>query len=440
MILLLALACVPQPEPAAPAEANPVRILWHMPLKSVSFGSAAIADADGDGALDVAFATYFGDSRVYVVRGRDGKELWQHNAGEACLDASCRFFDIDGDNRPELIVPVSNFSRVLAFDGASGKERWRTQLDVGECIDTPPWIGEINGKLNIAVGTFKGNVHFIDALNGDVVRTLHIAPGAVQSCPIVTDLNGDNEPDIVAGNFRGDHSFHALDGKTGEEMWAFKTGSHLYHGPSLGDLDANGEPDLVFGSYDGRVYAVRGRDGTEMWNADAGDRYIMSPTVITDISNDGHPCIVVASEFITVYRADGSRVWSAPVALGAGAHDSVTRGVAVADLDGDRVPDLAYLTSGGVFVARRATDGAVTAQLDVGNALTLPAQNGSHCPTIADLDGDGKYEVFIVVGNPGNSGAGGIGEAVCLTGFAGGGAGWREMRHDAQNTGNTIGK
>ncbi|MFZ4573208.1 MAG: FG-GAP-like repeat-containing protein [Phycisphaerales bacterium] len=434
------LCLLTQPEPNEIVPSNSIRVLWRVPLQSVSFGSAAIADADGDGGLDVAFATYFNDSRVYVLRGTDGTELWQHNAGKACLDASCRFADLDGDRRLELVVPVSNRSEVISFDAASGKVHWTMRLAIGECIDTPPWIGEIEGKSRIVVGTFKGNVHFIDGLNGDVTRTLHAAPGAVQSCPIVTDLSGDGEPDVVVGNFRGDHSLHAVDGKTGEEMWAFKTGSHIYHGPSLGDLDGDGEPELVVGSYDGRVYAVRGRDGSELWNADAGDRYIMSPTVITDVNGDGKPEVVAASEHVTVYRADGSTLWSEPVAADPGAYDSVTRGVAVADLDGDGTPDLAYLTSEGVFIARRATDGRITYRLDVAEALKLPAQNGSHCPTIADLDGDGKYEVFVVVGNPGNSGEGAIGEAACLTGFSGGGTGWREMRHDAQNTGNTRGR
>ena len=443
MMLTTALACalvrLAQPEPES-TPANPIRILWHFPLKSVSFGSAAIADANGDGGADVAFGTYFGDSRVYVVRGRDGSDLWQFNAGNACLDASCRFFDLDSDGKLELVVPISNTSRVIAFDSANGHERWSTTLPVGECIDTPPWIGEINGKVRVVVGTFKGNVHFLDGLNGEVVRTLHAAPGAVQSCPIVTDLNGDGEADIVVGNFRGDHSLHAVDGKTGEEMWSFKTGSHLYHGPSLGDLDGDGDLDLAIGSYDGRVYALRGRDGTELWRAEAGDRYIMSPTVITDVDRDGKPEVVIASERVTVYRANGTTMWSAPVGIEESKGEEVTRGVAVADLDDDGVPDLAYLTADGTFVARRGTTGDVIASFDAAGPLQLPAQHGSHCPTIADLDGDGRYEVFFVVGNPGQSGKGAIGEAVCITGFKGGGVGWREMRHDPQNTGNTIGR
>lgn len=413
-------------------------MLWRVPLSSVCFGSAAIADVDGDGRPEVAFATYFNDSRVYVLRGSDGQELWREEFPKSCLDASCRFVDLDEDNALELVVPVSSSSQVVAFNARTGARRWTTSLGDGECIDTPPWIGQIRGKWSIVVGTFKGKVFMLDGLHGEVVRTLKVAPGAVQSCPLVFDLSGDSIEDVVVGNFRGDHAIHAVDGETGKEHWSFATKSHIYHGPSLGDIDLDGELDLVFGSYDGNVYALRSRDGSEMWNASAGDHYIMSPTTLLDAVGDRHPEVAVASEFVTLYDHQGGTIWTAPASPDAAAYDAVSRGVSVTDLDGDGTLDLIYLTARGRFVARRATDGAVISSLDVANAVGIAADHGSHCPTIADLNGDGKVEVFLVVGNPGTNGAGAIGEAVCLTGFEGSGPAWTQMRRDRTNTGNVA--
>jgi outer membrane protein assembly factor BamB len=434
-VLALQPPAEPEPAPRTPA------VRWHVPLHSTSFGGAAAADCDGDGLPDIAFGTYFGDGRVHVLRGKDGKELWSYDAGKACLDASCRFYDLDGDGRLELVIPVSNLSQVLAFDAATGQRLWKTELGPGECTDTPPWIGVIDGRLGIMVGTFEGNVHLLDGRDGKVARTLHVAPGAVQSCPIVMDLNGDGTMDVVAANFNGDKSVHAVDGRTGTDLWALRTGGAIYHGPSAGDLDGDGAPDLVIGSYDGRVYAVHAADGKELWTADPGERYIMSPTAILDADGDGAPDVAVASEKITVLRgATGEVLWKAGVDE-TGGFDVVTRGVSVADLDGDGAPDLAYATAMGTFVVRRARDGEVIYQLDVAKAINLKAEHDSHGPTIADFDGDGRLDVFLVVGYPGRSGAGAVGEAVCLTGFAGAGgrgSGWTMLRHDPQNTGNVA--
>src|SRR6188474_2218749 len=122
-VLLVTTAAGPAlAQDAHPADAAPrtPRVLWAQPLGSVSFGGGAAADVDGDGKLDIAFATYFGDGTVHVLRGLDGKELWSfkddHNDREHCLDASVRFADF-GDGL-KLIVPGSSSCSVMAFDAA----------------------------------------------------------------------------------------------------------------------------------------------------------------------------------------------------------------------------------------------------------------------------------------------------------------------------------
>lgn len=433
-------ATAPAPRPVSQPASQPAvqtpRLLWRTPLKSNSFGGAAVADVDGDGRLEVAFATYFGDSAAYVLCGGDGREVWKYQGGEECLDASLRFSDVNGDGKLELVVPVSNTSLLLAFDAASGKQLWKYEAGFGECTDTPPAIVDVDGdgKPEIVIGTFKGNLHVVRGSDGSAVRKLKVAPGAVQSCPLVLDLNGDGVMDFVAANFRGDHRVHAVDGKTGEELWFVQAGDHMYHGPSLGDLDGDGRPELAIGSYDGKIRAFRAVDGKVLWTVAPGDRYFMSPTVMADVDGDGKPEVLAASQRITAIRGDGSTLWSVPADESNGL-ESVTRGVSVADLDGDGGPDLAYLNSKGLFRVLRGRDGARLYEFDAAKAADKPVVQNSHGVTIADLDADGKLDVFFVVGGDSKNRHG---QAVCLTGFGGTGPGWTMLRHDHRNTGNVA--
>lgn len=446
------LACCIASEPEPPL----LRVRWTVPLKSHCFGSGAVADVDHDGRLDVAFATYFGDARVRVISGVDGKEIWSYHDPDPkrddCYDASVRFADVTGDGRLDLVVPCSSGSRVLCFDAENGRVQWNMFLGEGDCIDTPPWIGDCDGtgRASVVVGTFKSRMFVLRGVDGSIARTLNIAQtGAVQSCPIVMDLNSDGVVDFVGAVFgRKDFGVYALNGKDGSLLWHAPTGNSIYHGPAAGILPGPmGKPmlRLIEPCYDGKVYAMN-QDGSSAWVAAPGERYIMSPATLADIDRDGTTEVLTACEGVTALRSDGEVMWSKPVAPGRRTLESVSRGVVVADLDDDGTQDLAYLTTRGLFRVLNGK-GEVIYQFDAGSLMgsDKPASDCSHSPVLADLDGDGKLDAFFVIGGggegQGNAKSARYGMAVCLTGFAGKASAencWPTMRRDASNVANTA--
>lgn len=449
---------------AAGAEPGDLRVLWTFPLKSHSFGGGAVADVNGDGFADVAFCTYFGDSRVMVLSGKDGSAIWEYAAGNHCYDASCRFADVTGDGRLDLIAPNSSGCRVLCFDAATGAVVWSTFLGEGECTDTPPWIGDADGDggIDIVVGTFKSRLFVLRGKDGTISRTLEVTPhtsgAAVQSCPLVFDVNGDGMPDFVACTFgKAAPGVYAVNGKDASRLWRVETGDSIYHGPVRIKRDAGGlGPDLRVGAYDGKLYSIdSGLDPAGPPGSTAlatGERYIMSPVAALGSLPGKTPGfqdrvrLFTACEHIARFD-DGRRTWRVPVrGAGAGLFESVTRGLSIADLNGDGSPDLAYLTSRGYFRVIDERDGATLHEFD-GASLLPPEQaasNGSHSPMLADFNGDGRLDAFFVVGGGGERRADGAhaercGIAVCITGFEGRASlsnGWYMFRHDLENSGN----
>ena len=442
---------------SAAAEPKKPGVLWTFPVKSHSFGSAAYAVIDNEPV--VAFATYFGDASVHVLRAKDGKELWSYHDPDLkrddCYDASLKFADMNGDGKLDLIVPCSSGCRVLCFEAATGHIQWNTYLGDGECIDTPPWIGDCDGsgKASIVVGTFKSRLYVLRGSDGSIARSLTVAEGgAVQSCPVVVDLNYDGVSDFVATIFSRDKKqcgVYAVNGKDGSRMWRLPVGDSIYHGPAIGTLPGpNGKPGtrLVTTCYDGHIRAIN-MEGSSRWDVVSGERYIMSPVTLAMLEGDITPAVITACEQIVVIDGGGEVRWRKPVAPKGRAYESVSRGVAVADMDGDGVPDLAYLTSHGLFRVLSAK-GEVIYEFDAGSLLGEghTASDCSHGPILVDLDGDGRLDAFFVIGGGGEALAGGkhaerYGLAVALTGFGGKATptnAWTMMRHDLGNTGNTA--
>ena len=66
---------------------------------------------------------------------------------------------------------------------------------------------------------------------------------------------------------------HAINRKTGEGLWSFKTRGQVDSSPVLCD------GKVLFGSIDGNFYSINANTGEEVWSYDVGAGIIASPAV-----------------------------------------------------------------------------------------------------------------------------------------------------------------
>ena len=195
--------------------------------------------------------------------------------------------------------------------------------------------------------------------------------------------------------FNKNDSLYAFNGKTREKLWAIPINGWMYHGTAVSDLDNDGIPELVIGSYNDTLYCVNGSDGMIKWKY-AGHGAIASPAIIADLDNDGR-CEIIFNSWIylTVLNDDGVMKWEKYIP----GFSFSFRGPVAADINNDDYLDLIIGSYSGVIGALNGKDGSTLFSLNLATHYGNSKFDLNHGALIADFDNDGDLDVFIVGGH-----------------------------------------
>jgi hypothetical protein len=164
----------------------------------------------------------------------------------------------------------------------------------------------------------------------------------------VGDIDRDGDQDLVLANRDGQANQILLnDGALGfAEVRTFGTGSDETRSVTLADLNGDGGLDIVAGNI-GEANAVYLGTGDGQFGPGVllGGDQMTYTTAVADLDGDGDLDIVVGNvqEQNVAYLNDGTgRIWT-EVIIGEPAES--TYGVDVADVDGDGFPEIAFANS-----------------------------------------------------------------------------------------------
>ena len=360
--------------------------------------------------------------------------------------------DLDGDQKPELIVPIQRLNNtgalyILKSDGTDFRDSDSNPATRNAFLTTPagvsetPCVGDIDGdgKLDIVFQTLDGAIYAVHADSTEVADgdgnpatfgVLVAGGGLSRGQAILADLNGDGAMEIIAGRPAGAlaGSFLSVfrDSAGTISSYLVPMGGSTASPPGAADLNGDGLPEVIVANLSTGVGSVSGLsivnwemllDPLLPTDPDQYDAYIIrggrfSAPVLADLNRDGTPEVLLTDRFGSIHALHVAFAPHIPgdlpstyitttelpgwptARLSAGALSEVSLG----DLERDGYPEVFHMGADcrvvGVHYSGSSRSGYPLAPRDV---LAPADSTGFWPPLIADVDQDGVLDVIPIL-------------------------------------------
>jgi hypothetical protein len=407
-----------------------------------------LADFRGVGKQDVAVVNNV-DNTVSVLLGNGNGTFAVKQDFPVCAGPiQVAVGDMNQDGKPDLVVlcstlygpgPASAISVLLG----NGDGTFQTHVDYGTQPPPPtdgPYtafaiaLGDVNGDGYpdvVAVAPRQGN----ESASGiEVLMNQGPGGGGALETPMFAGLPSSAVA-LVLADFNGDHKLDVgyAWNDAGDGLWgtgySLGNGSGMFNGPvpenlnpngacgstcietygvATADLNGDGNLDLFFSTDAGPCIMLGdGQGDFTRCTLETQFPNIRGQVVLSDLSNHGTPDVVSAAAvrnttnwIVKVLIGSGNATFAAGPTLYNQTSNATIGGVAVADVNGNGLPDVvASLTDGNsvrVWLNTSVPDVAPTASNVSVSTLTGNAVNG----TLSGAQSQGGFLTYILVTNP----------------------------------------